>query len=164
MSNGDKSCRFGATIARTYIRRALANSMRLSTGKRFCPPKGASFDGQKRKFLKLSNRRIHENHGQREKILNLLLTAARAGRSVSALELSEIALQYAARVHELRKKLGFTIELIEGPRVNGVRRTSYRLVLGPALAKRTAPAEPAQFTLDAVNAADFLAFETGARR
>ena len=64
-------------------------------------------------------------HTQRSKILQLL--QERGGRWVPSYELAAIALQYSARVHELRRQ-GYNIEN-KAQNVNGQVHGAFRLVL-----------------------------------
>lgn len=68
---------------------------------------------------------------QADQILILLKMYRRSVRqAVSAYRLAQISLRYGARIMELRRQ-GHNIEQIELPRVNGVRRTAYKLVKIP---------------------------------
>jgi hypothetical protein len=79
----------------------------------------------------------HKN--QESKIIEALV---RAGDWVSAVELSKVSLQYCARVHAIRKRLGIKIENRVDIGPDGVRRGYYRLARGmPATISH--PATPA---------------------
>lgn len=81
-----------------------------------------------------------QHKSQEARILEILLRAGAAW--VPAPELADVALQYAARIHTIRKKLGLKVEnrLETGP--DGVKRGYYRLARGvPATIRH--PAQPA---------------------
>jgi hypothetical protein len=69
---------------------------------------------------------------QRAKILRLLLEAK--GRELPAFGMARLALQYSARIHELRK-LGFDIQN-RSETVKGQRRSWFRLAMTPVSTQR----------------------------
>ena len=84
--------------------------------------------------------------GQLALMLAAFITAAREHRDLTALDLSQIALQYQRCLSNLRAK-GFRIEKVRDERVHGVRYCAYRLIMNSATTpQKTAPSLYAQPT------------------
>ncbi len=73
---------------------------------------------------------------QERKILDALLAAN--GAWVSALDLSKISLQYSARIHSIRKTLGFDVENRVERTLDGGKRGYFRIRQFVSVADRKA--------------------------
>lgn len=71
-----------------------------------------------------------ERKTQADRVLCELEVAALWNDIVHASVLAKVSLCYTRRIFELRQR-GYRIDKVELPRVNGVRRTAYRLVGAP---------------------------------